>query len=93
LDARLTTLLCKKLLLRNPKSENRMVSLKTNLAESSKEGYGLKKAVMPVMMMMMMDDVRYRLLGDQIICSSISSTPSIMVRRIQSTRIIKAGMM
>jgi hypothetical protein len=36
----------KKLLLRNPKSENRM----TNLAESSKEGYASGRAVLPVMM-------------------------------------------
>jgi hypothetical protein len=39
--------------LRNPKSENRVI---TNVAESSKEGYGSKRAVLPVMMMMMMNN-------------------------------------
>jgi hypothetical protein len=37
-----------------------------NLAESSKEGYGSKRAVLPVMMMtmMMMHPKRMRLAGD-----------------------------
>jgi hypothetical protein len=48
LDARLTTLLRKKILLQ--RSENRMA----NLAESCMEGYGTKSVVMPMMMMMMM---------------------------------------
>jgi hypothetical protein len=38
------------LLLRNPKKENLM----TNMAESSKEDYGLKISVLPVMMMIIM---------------------------------------
>jgi hypothetical protein len=31
----------------------------TNLAESSKEGHGSKRAVLPMMMMMMMKDRRF----------------------------------
>jgi hypothetical protein len=36
------------------RSENRMVFFKTNLAESSKEDCGSKRAALPIMMMMMM---------------------------------------
>jgi hypothetical protein len=55
LHARLTTLLCKKNTVAKPKE------MKTgcNLAESSKEDYGSKRAglpVMTVMMIMMMND-------------------------------------
>jgi hypothetical protein len=49
LDARLTTLLCKKITV--PKSKG--VTNGCNLAESSKECYGSKRAVLPMMMMMM----------------------------------------
>jgi hypothetical protein len=47
LDARLTTLLCKKITVAKSKE------LKTgrNLAEPSKECYGPKRSVLPVMMM------------------------------------------
>jgi hypothetical protein len=48
LDARLTTLLCKIYWIRNRKKKNRC-----NLTESSKEGYGSRMAVLPMMMMMM----------------------------------------
>jgi hypothetical protein len=51
LNARLTTLLSKKLLLRNPKKRKPDGLLQRNLAESSKEGRGSKIAVTPVMMM------------------------------------------
>jgi hypothetical protein len=50
LVARLTTLLCKKKIrycCEIQRSENRI-----NLAESSKEGYGSKRAVFPMMMTM-----------------------------------------
>jgi hypothetical protein len=46
---RLTTFLCKNLLLQNPKN----IKTGSNLAESSKEGYGSKKTVLPMMTMMM----------------------------------------
>jgi hypothetical protein len=49
----LTTLFCKKITVTKPKEvENRMVQFKTSLAESSKEGYGSNRAVLPMMMMM-----------------------------------------
>jgi hypothetical protein len=48
LDARLTVLLYKKLLLRNPKK----VQTGCNLAEPSKEGCGLKMVVLEVIMML-----------------------------------------
>jgi hypothetical protein len=50
LEARLTTLLCKRIIVA------RFKQMKTgcNLAEFSKEGYGSKGAVLPLMMMMMM---------------------------------------
>jgi hypothetical protein len=47
-DERLTTLLCKNILLLNKNKLNRMI----NLAESSKEGYDSKRAVLPMMIMM-----------------------------------------
>jgi hypothetical protein len=50
-DTRLTTLIFKKISCSEiERCENRM----TNLAESSKEGYGSKRAALPMMMMMMM---------------------------------------
>jgi hypothetical protein len=49
LDARLTTLLCKKYILVKSKE----VKTGCNLAESCNEGYGSKGAVLPVMMIMM----------------------------------------
>jgi hypothetical protein len=49
LDARLTTLLCKKIVTKCNEIETRVI-----LAESSKQGCGLRSAVLPVMMMMMM---------------------------------------
>jgi hypothetical protein len=51
LDARLTTLLCKQ---KSIVAKSKEVKTGTNLAESFKEGYGLKTAVLPMMMMMMM---------------------------------------
>jgi hypothetical protein len=54
LVARLTTLLCKKkILLRNPKKRKPDAT-----PETSEEGYGSKRAVLPIMVMMM----NYRLL-------------------------------
>jgi hypothetical protein len=50
LNAKLTTLLSKKLLLRNPKNEIWV----SNLAEPSTEDYGPKRAVLPMTLMMMM---------------------------------------
>jgi hypothetical protein len=46
LDAKLTTLLCKK----NIVAKYKKVKTGCNLAESSKEGYGSKRVVLPVMM-------------------------------------------
>jgi hypothetical protein len=48
LDARLTTLLCKKIIV----AKSKEVEIGSNLAESSKKGCGLKTAVFPMMMMM-----------------------------------------
>jgi hypothetical protein len=48
LDARLTTLLCKKIHIFTKSKE---VKTGYNLAESSKEGCGSKRAVLPMMMM------------------------------------------
>jgi spore maturation protein SpmB len=48
LDARLTPLLCKKITV----AKSRQVKTGSNLAESSKEGYGSKRAVLPMVMMM-----------------------------------------
>jgi hypothetical protein len=51
MDARLTTLLCENDFFYEIRSSgNRMA----NLAEPSKRGYGSKRAVLPVMMMMTM---------------------------------------
>jgi hypothetical protein len=50
LEERLTTLLCEKITV----AKSKEVKTRSNLAESSKEGYGLKSAVLPIMMMMMM---------------------------------------
>jgi hypothetical protein len=44
LEARLTTLLIKKIIVTNSKE----VKTGCNLAESSKEGYGSKRAVLPM---------------------------------------------
>jgi hypothetical protein len=49
-DTRLKTLLCKKIIVAKCKE----VKTGCNLAESSKEGYGPKRVVLPMMMMMMM---------------------------------------
>jgi hypothetical protein len=50
---RLIILLCKKFILaRSKEVETGMVQFKTNLAEYSKEGYGSKRAVLLMMMMM-----------------------------------------
>jgi hypothetical protein len=48
LDARLTTLLCESIIV--AKSEE--VKTGSNREESCKEGYGSKRAVLPMMMMM-----------------------------------------
>jgi hypothetical protein len=45
MDARLTILLCRNIIDGNPKK----VKTGCNLAESSKEGYGSKRAVLPMM--------------------------------------------
>jgi hypothetical protein len=47
LDARLTTLLCKKSIVANSKE----VKTGCDLAESSKDGYGSERAVFPMIMM------------------------------------------
>jgi hypothetical protein len=47
LDARLTTLLCKKIV-----SKSKDMKTGSNLTEFSKEGYGSKRAVLPMMIMM-----------------------------------------
>jgi hypothetical protein len=52
LDARLTTLLCKKNIVTKPKE----MKAGWNLAKSSKEGDGSKRAVLQIMMMMMNSD-------------------------------------
>jgi hypothetical protein len=49
LDARLKTLLCKNIIV----SKSKEVKTGSNLAESSKEGYVSRSAVLPMMMMMM----------------------------------------
>jgi hypothetical protein len=49
LDARLATLLCKKIIV----AKSKEVKTGYSLAESSKEGYGSKWAVLPMMMIMM----------------------------------------
>jgi hypothetical protein len=49
LDKRLTTLICKNICPDIQRSENRC-----SLAESSKEGYGPKRAVLLLLLMMMM---------------------------------------
>jgi hypothetical protein len=49
LDARLATLLCKRKI---TVAKSKEVKTGSNLAESSKEGYGSKRAVLPMMMMM-----------------------------------------
>jgi hypothetical protein len=48
LDSRLTTLLWKRIIV--SKSKKVKTGWSTNLAESSKEGYGFKMAVFPLMM-------------------------------------------
>jgi hypothetical protein len=48
-DARLTTLLCKRKI---TVAKTKEVKTESNLAESSKEGYGSKGAVLPMMTMM-----------------------------------------
>jgi hypothetical protein len=48
LDARLTTLLCKRITVAKPKE----VKTGSNLAESSKEDYGSTRAVLPMVVMM-----------------------------------------
>jgi hypothetical protein len=53
LDARPTTLPCKQIIV----AKSKEVKTGCNLAESSKEGYGSKRAVLP--MMMMMNCVKY----------------------------------
>jgi hypothetical protein len=60
LDARLVTLLCKRIIVANAKevkagwSSSQQHSRKwINLEKSSKEGYGSKGAVLPMMKMMM----------------------------------------
>jgi hypothetical protein len=50
LDAILKNLFCKK----NIVAKSKDVKIGCDLAESSKEGYGSKRAVLPMMMMMMM---------------------------------------
>jgi hypothetical protein len=50
LDARLTTLLCKKIIV----TKSKEVKTGCNRAESSTEGCGSKRTVLPMMMMMMM---------------------------------------
>jgi hypothetical protein len=62
LDARLTTLLCKKLFLRNPRKLIRLIYFKTNVAQFAKEGCGSNRAVQPMMMMMMMMMIRRNIL-------------------------------
>jgi hypothetical protein len=55
LDARLTTLLCKTIIVAKCKEEETGWSISqewTNLAESFKEGYSSKKSVLSIMMMM-----------------------------------------
>jgi hypothetical protein len=55
LDARLKTLFYKKIIVaKNLKLDGLNPRNGKNLAESSKEGYGSKRAVLPMMMMMMM---------------------------------------
>jgi hypothetical protein len=50
LDTRLLTLLCKKITV----AKSKEVKTGYNLAESSKKGYGSKRAVLPLMMMIML---------------------------------------
>jgi hypothetical protein len=50
LDAKLTTLLCKK----NTVRKSKEVKTECNVAASPKEGYGSKRVVLPMMMMTMM---------------------------------------
>jgi hypothetical protein len=49
LDARLTTLLCKQISV----TKSKEVKIRLKLTESSKESYGPKNDVLPMMMMMM----------------------------------------
>jgi hypothetical protein len=53
LDARLTTLLCKSISI----AKSKEVKTGSNLAGSSKEGYGSKSAVLPMMMIMMCNEI------------------------------------
>jgi hypothetical protein len=48
LDARLPTLFCKRIIV----AKSKEVKTGCNLAEFSKEGYGSKRAVLPITMMM-----------------------------------------
>jgi hypothetical protein len=60
LEARPTTLLCKQIIV----AKSKEVKTGSNLAESSKGGYGSKSAVLPMMvmmMMMMMNEERVRI--------------------------------
>jgi hypothetical protein len=53
LDARQTTLFCKKIIVAKSKHVETSRSDSTDLSESSKEGYGSKGAVLPKMMMIL----------------------------------------
>jgi hypothetical protein len=61
LDARLTHLLCKKITV----AKSKEVKIGSNLAESSKEGYGSKRDVLPMVMLikMAMKPLTYRTHG------------------------------
>jgi hypothetical protein len=51
LDARLTTLLCKKIIV----AKSKEVKSRSNVAESSKEGYGSKSVVLLLLMIFFID--------------------------------------